>query len=81
MFRMPIFTRPIETCRGKTKELEKRTIYLIGKYSGFNFVLKITNKLADYIFDSATFCNENDCLYCFYFIYFVYHSFFYNNDL
>lgn len=32
---------------------KERTIYLIGKYSGFNFVLKIINKLADYIFDSA----------------------------
>ena len=32
---------------------KKRTIYLIVKYSGFNFVLKIINKLADYIFDSA----------------------------
>ena len=34
---------------------KEKAIYLIGKYSGFNFVLKIINnkKLADFIFDSA----------------------------
>jgi len=41
--------------RESKRARKEKTIYLIGKYSGFNFVLKIINnkKLADFIFDSA----------------------------